>query len=159
MKVMLYSILVAFLLYVIGTPLVEVFLLGRDKMLLSATLYNSFRAAKEASYSYLSMRDVDAVVDEEVFRQSFADTFAVSYGMECKDYDTPLKLTSPDNSFNAFEIQIDFDNDLADDNSQIVIVTVTAVSIYKFRTRLMRAFAADTTRLSEGRTFTMKVTN
>ena len=63
MKIAIYLVLALLLFSAILTPLTEVFVLGKDKLLLSSTLYNSFRAAKEASYFYHEMRTIDAMVD------------------------------------------------------------------------------------------------
>jgi len=147
--------------------MVEAFILGRDKVLLSSTIYNSLRAAEEASYSYRFMRDVDAVVDEKVFRNCFADTFATSYDMSCVDYENPLRFTSSDNAFNDFVVVIDFPlaEHLvapAEGGALVTKVTVTVESKYRFRTGLMRfmnGLTADPFILRAEREYTMKVTN
>jgi len=163
MKILMYMILAVFLLSIAVTPLVEVFLAGRDKILLSSTLHNSFRAAREASYSYMAMRDIDAVADKEVFLKCFADTFAASYGMDCKNPEAnPLKFVSPDGAFNDFDVFVDFQNDYGDGGAVLTTVTVTAESEYKFRTVYMRMISYGDTNpylLRSSTTYTMRVTN
>ena len=167
-KTLLYIVLVAFLLVVLGTPLLETFLLGRDKILLSSTIYNSYRAAKEASYSYQAMRDIDALVYEQSFRDSFADTFCTSYDMYCTDTTSDtLRFESYDDTFNEYVVTINFSaperlTNEDDGNAQTTRVTVTAESNYKFRTKLMQFMndlAATPFVLRAEREYTMKVTN
>ncbi|MCL2152219.1 MAG: hypothetical protein FWH57_04565 [Oscillospiraceae bacterium] len=165
-KTLLYMFLVAFLVVIIGTPLVETFILGRDKVLLSSTIHNSLRAAEEASYSYMFMRNIDAQVDEEVFCNCFADTFATSYKMDCVDYGNPLRFVPYDDTFNEFIVDIDFSPSFAlsveEGGALITKVTVTVESAYRFRTELMRFMndiVADPFVLRAEREYTMKVTN
>jgi len=163
MKIFAYLILAVFMLSVILTPLVEVFMLGRDKILLSSTMFNSFRAASEASYTYNDMRNIDAVVDEEVFLQCFADTFAASYGMECVGpVANPLRFVSYDGTFNDFLVYVDVYYEYADGDAVIAVVTVTAESEYRFRTGYMRLISYGDTnpyQLERKHTYTMRVTN
>ena len=165
-KTLLYIFLVAFFIVIICTPLVETFILSRDRILLSSTIYNSLRAAEEASYSYLFIRDINAVVDEEVFCNSFADTFATSYKMDCIDYGNPLRFAPYDDSFNEFVVEIDFSppDMLGEYEGRALVtkVTATAESQYKFRTNLMRFMndiITDPFLLRAERTYTMRVTN
>ena len=161
--------LAAFLLVILGTPLVETFILGRDKILLSSTIYNSFRAAKEASYSYLAMRNINALVYKQAFRKSFADTFCTSYDMHCIDTSSDTLRFQPNNeAFNEFIVTIVFSDpeQLAIDDQGgafITKVTVTAESKYKFRTNLMQFMNNNVISapymLKAEREYTMKVTN
>ena len=163
MKTLLYMILAAFLLSIVVTPLVEVFLSGRDKMLLSSAVYNSFRAARAASYSYLDMRNIDAVADEEVFLRCFADTFAASYGIDCKNpMANPLWFISPDGSMNDIFVFVDFSYELGEGGATLTTVTVSAEYEYKFQTAYMRLISYGDTHqylLSSTNTYTMRVTN
>jgi len=165
-KTLLNIFLVVFIVIIIGTPLVETLILGRDKILLSSTIHNSLRAAEEAGYTYRYMREIDAVVDKEVFCNTFADTFATSYNMDCTDYGNPLKFTPYDDAFNEFVVKIDFsDPDMLsayEGRALVTKVTVTAESRYKFRTKLMRFMndiTVDPFILRAQRAYTMKVTN
>ena len=163
MKALLYMILAAFMLSILVTPLVEVFIAGRDKILLSATVNNSYRTARETSYSYSNMRNVNAVIDEKGFLRCFAGTFATSYGMECTNpAANPLHFVSHDDTFNDFTVYVDFSYELAESGADITVVKVTAESEYKFRTGYMRMISYGDTHpylLSSTNTFTMKVTN
>ena len=159
----MYMILAAFLLSIAVTPLVEVFISGRDKILLSSTVNNSYRTAREASYSYKDMRNVNAVMDEKMFLGYFADTFATSYGLECiNPAANPLRFVSPDDTFNDFTVYVDFYYETVDGDVNIAVVTVTAESEYKFRTGYMRMVSYGDTHpylLSSKNTFTMSVSN
>lgn len=163
MKIFLYLILAVLLLSILITPIVEVFMLGRDKILLSSTVHNSFRAAREASYSYLDMRNVDAVVDKEVFLRSFARTFATSYGMDyINPTSNPLRFVSYDETFNDFFVTIEFYEDTGTGDATITIVTITAESEYRFRTGYMRAIGMGSRNpymLTISRTYTMRIEN
>ena len=163
MKTLMYMVLAAFLLSIVVTPLVEMYMVCREKILLSSTVYNSFRAAREASYSYINMRDVDAVVDEEAFLRFFADTFATSYEMDCTNPTAnPLQFVSHENTYNDYEVSVDIEQIPDEEGAYIAIVTVTAESEYKFRTRYMRMISIGDTNpylLSNTSVFTMKITN
>jgi len=156
-------ILAAFMLSILTTPLVEVFIAGKDKILLSSTVGNSYRTAREASYSYIDMRNVNAVMDEKGFLRCFAGTFATSYAMECTNPTAnPLRFTSRDDAYNDITVYVDFSYELADSGADITVVKVTAESEYKFRTRYMRMISYGDTHpylLSSTNTFTMRVTN
>ncbi len=164
MKILIYIILAVFLLSILLVPLTEVFILGKDSILLSATIYNSFRAAREASYTYEYMRRIDAVVDEEVFTRSFADTFAASYEMDCDD-DTanPLRFTSADDTYNDFDVELQIDYDTGEGDAVLAKVKVTAKSRYKYRVGYMRWLNTDVDSnplmLQSTREFTMWVRN
>ena len=165
-KTLLHLFLVAILIVILVMPLIEIFILYRDKILLSATIHNSLRAAEESSYAYRFMRDINAVVDKEAFCNNFADTFATSYNIYCTDYRNPLRFTPYDDAFNEFVVKIDFSAPEilgADEGEALVTkVTVTAESIYKFRTKAMQFLndiATDPYLLREERAYTMKVTN
>jgi len=161
-KIAIYVVLALLLFSAILTPLTEVFVLGKDKLLLSSTLYNSFRAAKEASYFYHEMRNIDAVADEETFLRCFADTFATSYDMDCADATAnPLRFTSYNDAFNDFVVYVVFDEAMAGD-AVITTVTITAESEYKFRTRYMQLAnygSSNPYLLARTRTFTMRIEN
>jgi len=163
MKIFLYIILTVFMLSILLTPITEVFILCKERVLLSSTLYNSFRAARESGYSYQHMREIDAVADEDAFLRSFSRTFAASYGMDCAaPAANPLRFTSPDGVFNDFEIDVEFQYGLADGGAIITLVTITARSEYMFRTLYMRAIGygdANPYMLQKTETYTMKVTN
>jgi len=163
MKVFLYMIVAVLFVSILITPIVEVFCLGRDRVLLSSTMYNSFRAARESSYSYLHMREIDAVADEEAFLRSFADTFEVSYGMHCiSPPSNPLRFASMDGDYNDFEVYVDFRDEAAAGDAIATVVTITAKSEYRFRTMYMRMLSFGETNpylLLRTQTYTMKVTN
>ena len=163
MKIFLFLIVAVLLLSILVTPIVEVFMAGKDKILLSSTLYNSFRAAREASFAYADMRDIDAVVDEKVFLECFADTFATSYGMDCTgSSSSPLRFVSYDGTFNDFEVSVNFSEKTGEGGAAITEVTVSAISQYHFRTRYMSLISyGDTNPYMLERTlkFIMRVTN
>jgi len=163
MKGFLYIILAVLFLSVLVVPVVEVFMLGRDRILLASALYNSFRAARESSYSYEKMREIEAVADEEAFLRSFADTFAASYGMDCIDPTAnPLQFTCPDRTFNDFEVHIGFMEEMRDGGAIATVVTLTAKTEYKFRTAYMQALDSGGDSpylLQKTQSHTMSVTN
>jgi len=163
MKVFLYIIVAVLFISILITPIVEVFCLGRDRVLLSSTMHNSFRAARESSYSYQYMREIDAVADEEAFLRSFADTFAASYGMDCiSPASNPLRFVSADEYYNDFDVYVEFREGTAAGDAIVTVVTITARSEYKFRTVYMRAISFGETNpylLQRTQTYTMKVTN
>lgn len=167
-KTLLYITLAAFLLVILCTPVIETLMMGRDKILLSSTVFNSFRAANETSYSYRSMRDINAVVHKQAFRESFADTFCTSYDMYCADTSSDtLRFQSYDGTYNDYIVRITFSDPeqlpYDDEGSALVTrVKVTAESNYKFRTRLMQFMnetAIDPFVLHLEREYTMRVTN
>lgn len=156
-------ILAAFLLSILVTPLVEVFLAGRDKIMLSSAVHNSFRAAREASYSYMDMRNMDAVADEKAFLRCFADTFASTYGMDCKNPGANLlEFASPDGIVNDIYVYVDFSYGTGEGGAVLTTVAVSAESEYKFRTAYMRLISYGDTHpylLTSINTYTMQVTN
>jgi hypothetical protein len=158
-------ILIVLILSIVLTPLVETFLLGREKLTLSATIYNSFRAARQASYSYIDMRRIDAIVDEEIFKRTFAETFAKTYDMDCVDENAnPLRFKSYDDVYNDFEITLDFNEKSmpGDGDSTFTEVNIRVETEYNFKTKYLQEIdilSADPYLLADERTFNMQVVN
>lgn len=163
MKMFAYIVLVIVVLAIVITPLVEVAMVAKDRVLLGATIYNSCRAAKETSYTYTDMRHIDAVVDEEVFTRAFADTFATAYDMTCTSgASNPLHFESADATYGDFTVDMEFDYDTGEGDAVIVTVHVDAESQYRFRTPYMRMIDYGTSNpflLKSSRDFVMKVLN
>ena len=166
MRAFFYMVLAIILLSILVTPLVEVFLVGREKMNLSSAIYNSFRAAKESSYAYLAMRNIDVLVDEETFLRNFAGTFATSFGMNCQNPTAnPMRFVSIDdspNGYNEYIVSVDFEYEYDEDRNATAVVTVTAESEYRFRTGYMQALSygdANPFLITDTRTFKMEIAN
>lgn len=161
-KLFAYFILITVVLSIIITPLLEVFNVGRERILLGSAIYNSFRAASDNGYDYSNMRDIDAVLDEDVFKQTFAETFAVSYDMICSGTSGNTLVFTNSDKYEDFYVDMSFvTEDHMPDDYTTTNVTVTAKSQYRFKTAYMELISSTLSpfELSATRTFTIQVIN
>jgi hypothetical protein len=166
-KIFGYIIIAALALSAIVMPLVEVFFLYRERLMLGDALYNSSRVAAEASYQYMNMRNIDAVPYEEVFCDTFGDTFATAFGIPYTGRignTLHFKPNSPDAAYNNFTVVLRFvDVPNTQDNKRTNTVTATATSEYKFKHAYVRFISLSKENLKYTmnitRTLTMEITN
>lgn len=177
-KLVGYLMVAVLFLSIILMPLVEMFFVFQEQLLLGDALYNSCRAAAgggytgagnaETGFNYANMRNVDAVLREEAFIEAFAETFAVSFGLEYVERDEyllkfePLASNIANNHFTVdlkFELKKSADYTAQDDYTEI---TATATSPYRFKIGYMQFINKNADinyELKSKREFTMKVMN
>jgi hypothetical protein len=146
-KIFGYILVAVLFLSIITVPLVEIFFVYRERLMLSHALYNSCRVAAEYGYKYRDMINADAVTYEKGFREAFAETFATSFGLDClNSNEEPLKFKpkTGNAAYYNFEVKLNFDyrasNDPYADDKEVAKVTSEATSPYRFKTRLLQSF-------------------
>ena len=108
-KILGYIIIAGLFLSAIVMPLVEMFFVYRERLILSDALYNSCRTAAQASYNYADMRNIDAVHSKDAFVENFADTFSTSFGLNLESVSgNRLTFRSGNDAYNNFTVELDF---------------------------------------------------
>jgi hypothetical protein len=167
-KIFGYILVAVLFLSIIIMPLVEVFFVYRERLMLGDALYTSCRVAAEASYKQRDMINVDAVIYEKDFRQAFAKAFAASFALDCLDRNADPLIFRPLNPdvYNEFEVRLEFPEEESPDpaaGEKIVTgVKAIATSPYRFKTSFMEYFHINTGlhyELASSRTYDMEVNN
>jgi len=134
-KVFGYIVVSILLLSAIILPLVEVFNVTRERVMLYNNIHNSFRAARDSSYTYHEMRRLNSVVFENRFKEGFADTFATSFGINCRDSSGNTLLFEGNDVYNDFIVEIEFGTPIIYDieDYSVMTVAIEASTRYKFK--------------------------
>lgn len=140
MKNIAIGILVIIVVSIIVEPLVEMGIVFREKVVLSGAISNACRAAKDRSLEYELLRGLDAVINEERFKEYFADAFEDALNVsEQSQEDNTITFTSNDGKYNDFTVTLDFSNE---ENlytgQQVSEVDVKAQATYKFKTKYLK---------------------
>lgn len=168
MKNIAIGILVVLVASILLEPLAEVVNVAREKVILNSALYNACRAAEDQSREYTLMRDLDSKVDEERFREYFAEAFESALNVELESSssgDTLIFRPNNPDQYSDFEVNLNFDQKEDDQGTGRIItaVTVTAKSTYKFKTKYLK-LVSDAGKdveyeLVSEQNYTMSVTN
>jgi len=134
------GVLLIILVSIVVEPLVEMGIVFREKVVLSTAISNACRAAKDRSLEYELLRGLDAVINEERFKEYFSDAFESALNVsEQTDNGNVLTFTSNDDRYNDFTVNLDFSNIENTQTSQWVSeVNVKAQATYKFKTRYLK---------------------
>ncbi|MEK4104056.1 hypothetical protein NST28_08260 [Paenibacillus sp. FSL R10-2791] len=140
MKNIAVGVLLIILVSIVVEPLVEMGIVFREKVVLSTAISNACRAAKDRSLEYELLRGLDAVINEERFKEYFSDAFERALNVsEQTDNGNVLTFTSNDDRYNDFTVNLDFSNIENTQTSQWVSeVNVKAQATYKFKTRYLK---------------------
>ncbi|AIQ73269.1 MULTISPECIES: hypothetical protein [Paenibacillus] len=140
MKNIAVGVLLIILVSIVVEPLVEMGIVFREKVVLSTAISNACRAAKDRSLEYELLRGLDAVINEERFKEYFSDAFESALNVsEQTDNGNVLTFTSNDDRYNDFTVNLDFSNIENTQTSQWVSeVNVKAQATYKFKTRYLK---------------------
>lgn len=162
MRMIAYGLLTVILSSFLIVPMVELAIVYREKIVLDSAVRNASRVAKDRALEFEHMRNLDAVMDEERFKQYFSEAF--EDGMNLSQNSSAgriLRFTSNDGKFHPFTISLYFFEE--DDGRQLSKVTIRAESDYKFKTALMRTAASLNSNihyeLATERTYNLSVRN
>ncbi|CAH1207680.1 hypothetical protein PAECIP111892_02964 [Paenibacillus auburnensis] len=157
-------ILVVIMASIVIQPLVELANLFREKVTLGSAVSNALRAARDRSLEVELLRGLDARVDEERFRDYFADAFEDTLNVSVSD-DSGDEVTfiSNDGKFNDFTVRFAF-VESTDLNGRVVTqVNIDARSAYKFKTKALQlaeeAGSSGEVELISERTYLLSVRN
>jgi hypothetical protein len=134
------GVLLIILVSIVVEPLVEMGIVFREKVVLSTAISNACRAAKDRSLEYELLRGLDAVINEERFKEYFSDAFESALNVsEQTDDGNVLTFTSNDDRYNDFTVSLDFSNmENAQTSQRVSEVNVKAQATYKFKTRYLK---------------------
>jgi hypothetical protein len=140
-KIFGYILIAVLALSAIVMPLVEMFFAYRERMMLSDALYNSCRVASEASYDYISMRNINAVLNDDYggFCDTFGAAFAASFGLNYSSRTGNTLRFQPHghDTYNEFVVELNFKQqeitDYEGKKKMTTEVTAEATSPYKFK--------------------------
>ena len=149
MKNIAIGILIIILLSIIIEPMVETANILREKILLSSALNTSFRAAKDRSFIvsddsntilYDSRRELDAIIDKNLFIQHFSEAFEDAMDLELSStYGDEMVFVCKKGKYNDFTVTIEITENTDSNSGQIVTeVIVTAESKYNFKTKYLK---------------------
>lgn len=165
MKMYAYLILAVLVASIVIQPLTEVALVCKDRIEIGSAITNSVRAAKKECYTYLSVRDLNAEADREVFADTFSEIFAQSLDLRCTRSDSGSMTFRPNNTnkYNNFTVDCSFVERYSGGRIQTDIV-VTSETPYKFKTKYLQeaqALIESSGRymLKHTRRFNLKMTN
>ncbi|NGM82823.1 hypothetical protein G5B47_10400 [Paenibacillus sp. 7124] len=133
------AILVVIMASIVIEPLVELANVFREKVTVGSAVSGALRAARDRSLEDELLRELDARVDEERFKEYFADSFGDALHVsESNDAGDEVTFTSDDGKFNPFTVSFVFD-EYTDLKGRIVTeVIVKAESQYKFKTKYLK---------------------
>ena len=177
MKNMVIGIFLVFIMLALAQPFVEFSSLLTDKVTLDAAVLNSSRAARNdalqaryiESMSYLG--DLDANIIESLFRESFAEAFSKTLGVNLIESKVNRMVFSGNDRWNEITIDLTIDFEESDLHGHTVIdraiVGIEVDTAYVYRTSLLAMMAAatgDTHRVnigarSEPFVFTVQIVN
>lgn len=149
MKNIAIGILLVILMSIIIEPMVETANVLREKILLGSALSTSFRVAKDRSFTvsdesgqaqYDSRRELDAIVDKNLFIKHFSEAFEDAMNLELfSAYGDELVFVCKNDKYNDFIVTIEITENTDVMSGQIVSeVMVTAESEYNFKTRYLK---------------------
>ncbi len=95
-------------------PMTEMAETCRQKIVISAALNNSFRAARDRSLTEESLQDLAAEVDVDLFYQYFAEAFCDSLDLQVINKGIGesgyIEFESGDDSYNTIRVEIDIED-------------------------------------------------
>ena len=167
MRNLAIGIFVATFVLLLFQPLVETTNLFTEKVALDAAVMNSCRAAQKNSLMGSSLRDLNASVQEALFRQYFAESFSKTLGLDIVDkISSPMLFRSSDgkSKWGQMTVALEWLEEESDDFDARVVtkVNVKVETPYAFKTDILkRAVGKPGHRyvLKEETTFVLQVVN
>ncbi|MCL6605675.1 MAG: hypothetical protein K6T94_22665 [Paenibacillus sp.] len=158
------AILVVVVASIVIQPLGELANLFREKVTLSSAVSNALRAARDRSLEYELLRELDANVDEERFKDYFADAFEDTLNVsQVNELGDTVTFTSNDGKFNDFTVSFDFVENTDLNGRMVTQVDIEARSDYKFKTKALQlaeeAGSSGKVELISKRTYLLSVRN
>ncbi|HEX9058743.1 MAG TPA: hypothetical protein VF941_01035 [Clostridia bacterium] len=140
MKNIAIGLLMVVLLSVLVEPMVEIANVMREKIVLGTALSNACRAAKDRSLIYEKQRDRNAEIDQDMFKDYFAEAFESAMNVTRKPTTgSDLTFTSNDGKYNTFTVTLDIVSSTDPVTEQTVTqVNAKAESKYKFKTKYLK---------------------
>ncbi|GGG05746.1 hypothetical protein GCM10010912_57980 [Paenibacillus albidus] len=137
MRTLAISVLIAVLLSILIAPLMEIFNLSREQIVLGTSLNNALRSAKDRSLSYEKLRGLDAEVDEERFAEYFAEAFASAMEAQLEENEGGRLVFEGQES--TLAVTLDFTHEVDPQTErETTEVHVKAEVPYTFKTRYLR---------------------
>lgn len=157
-------ILVVVMASIVIQPLVELANLFREKITVGSAVSNALRAARDRSLEYELLRGLDARVDEERFKDYFADAFGDTLNVsESNDSGNEVTFTSNDGKFNDFTVRFEFVENTDLNGRMVTQVDIEARADYKFKTKALQlveeAGSSGEVELISERTYVLSVRN
>lgn len=138
MRMVAYGILTIVFASLILVPLVEMAVVYREKIVMDSAIRNASRVAKDRALEFEGIRNLDADMDEERFKDYFSEAFEDVMNLsESSSTGNAIKYESIDGKFNTVTVEFDF---YEEDRPEGVVseVNIKAEAAYKFKTQLMR---------------------
>ncbi|MCL2048459.1 MAG: hypothetical protein FWG87_07000 [Defluviitaleaceae bacterium] len=145
MRSIAVAILVIVLLVAILQPLIETSNVLKEKVTLGAAILNSCRAARSNALNDEDMRDLNAYINETMFKQYFAEAFCETLEL---DLISPigagdLVFSSPSGRWGVITVslQLDSPSDLYFSGREVIKADISLSTPYVFRMSLLRETA------------------
>lgn len=143
MRGVVYLVLAMVFLANFFEPLLEVIECSREKIMISAALNNAFRAARDRSLTEESLKELNAQIDETLFVEYFAETFADNLELSISSQDDTSAVFYGDDRFNSFNINFQIYDDSFNDKD-MTRVDIQLQTKYKFKTKIMQVVEGST---------------
>lgn len=140
MRLVAYGLLLIVLLPVIIEPLVEVSYVLKEKIAIGSAISNASRSAKNRSLIMEDMRNLDARVDQDLFKDYFAEAFADALNLtKSQAVGNTLTFVANDAKYDDFVVILNFANKTDSMSGRVVSeVHVEAKTTYKYKTAYLR---------------------
>ncbi|MFP4697784.1 MAG: hypothetical protein ACLFMO_03665 [Eubacteriales bacterium] len=161
MKSVAKGLLMILILSIIIEPLVEVANIIKEQIVLGTAVSNACRAARNRSLNYEKHRDIQAIIDEDTFREYFSEAFEDAMKVtRTASEENSITFTSKDGRHIIVELDITYLKDTTDKEFSKVEMTVT--SQYKFKTKylqLVEKMNGETFELTSDRMLLIRIRN
>jgi len=137
MKGIAKGILAVIIVFIFLQPIVEVINVLREKIIISSAVWNACNAAAESSIVYENFRDRDVVIDEELFKEYFAEAFENAMDADYVSSEDILTFVPYNDIFNDITVYISFDAGL-ENELMTVKITARAETLYKYKTNFLQ---------------------
>ncbi|MCL2146651.1 MAG: hypothetical protein FWH52_02475 [Synergistaceae bacterium] len=167
MKGIAIAILIVLLLGVVIQPLIETSNVLKEKVTLGAAILSSCRAARGNALMDERMRDLNANIDEDIFKHYFAEAFSETLGVYLSSpsgLHGRMEFTSPSGRWDQITVDLTLQSphEIYFSGHEVIQAEIYLSTPYVFRTPLLRDAAAllpNSFEITETRNFEAQIIN
>ncbi|GHU50708.1 hypothetical protein AGMMS49975_02280 [Clostridia bacterium] len=162
MKSAVYAIFAAFVTIAFLQPLIETANLLTEKVRLDSALLNSCRAARYNSLVDERMRDLNAEIEEDIFKEYFAEAFSQTLKLNILSPESGKMAFSSSHGGRYEKITVALSISPSEDfgGRSVAVAELDLSTPYVFQTALLRRVASGSAyQINERRLFKIQVVN
>jgi hypothetical protein len=118
--------------------MVESAIVMKDRLVMSNALTNACRSAKNMSLTDESLQDRNAEIDDDLFRDYFADAFGEAIGTNCVSSIGNILVFDENDNYSRITVTLDIKTETDWNGQTTSTVEVDASAPYKFKTPYMK---------------------